>query len=112
MDDASKEARRSRSGAIFNNRYFAEVSESVLDVASSRDGLVTTREIASKTGLADSLVRSVMVRLADAGLLERLPRLGGGRSPRYYRVVLAASLRTIAVLLEEGSVGSDSRAET
>jgi predicted transcriptional regulator of viral defense system len=109
MDDASKEARRSRSGAIFNNRYFVEVSESVLDVASSPDGLVTTRAIAAKTGLADSLVRSVMVRLADAGLIERLPRLGGGRSPQYYRIVVAESLRSIALLVEGRSGGSDSR---
>jgi len=111
MDDKSTEARRSRSGAIFNNRYFVEVSGAVLEVVASRDGLVTTREVASRTGLADSLVRSVIVRLAEAGLLERLPRLGGGRSPQYYRVVVAESLRTIVLVLDGRPVRSDSQSK-
>lgn len=98
MADKSGEARRSRSVALYNNRYFAEVAEAVLSASRHGDDLVTTREIASTTGLADSLVRSVLVRLVEGDVLLKMPRLGGGRSPQHYQVVAAAQLELIVLL--------------
>jgi hypothetical protein len=86
------EARRAKSAALFNNRHFAECSAHLLEVSKSGVEFVTVRQIAAASQLADSLVRPVVLRLTDAGVLEKLPRLGGGRSPQYYRVVDAGLL--------------------
>jgi hypothetical protein len=80
------EASRERSSAIFGNRYFVDVVLAV-DQLSDTDGTrVTTRMVASETTLSDSLVRQVMQRLNDAGLVREHPRTGGTRSPRYFQV--------------------------
>ena len=47
---------------------------------------VTMRMVASETTISDSLVRQVMERLHDAGLVTEQPRTGGPRSPRYFQV--------------------------
>ncbi len=86
------EARRAKSAALFNNRHFAECSARLLEVSKLGAEFVTVRQIAAASQLADSLVRPVVLRLTDAGVLEKLPRLGGGRSPQYYRVVDAGLL--------------------
>ncbi|WP_436700676.1 hypothetical protein [Nocardioides sp. BYT-33-1] len=81
------EARRARSAALFNNRHFADCAAHLLTASKSGAEFVTVRQIAAASQLADSLVRPVVLRLVDAGVLEKLPRLGSGRSPQYYRVV-------------------------
>lgn len=86
------EARRAKSAALFNNRHFADCAAHLLGVSKSGAEFVTVRQIAAASQLADSLVRPVVLRLVDAGVLEKLPRLGGGRSPQYYRVVDAEVL--------------------
>lgn len=85
------QTRRDRSAALFNNRYFAEVVLAILGRAED-DDFFTTRQIAAQTGLADSLVRPVLLRLCAAAVLERLPRMGGGRSPQHHVVRAAAAL--------------------
>ncbi|MFN8190979.1 MAG: hypothetical protein U0R78_11175 [Nocardioidaceae bacterium] len=86
------EARRAKSAALFNNRHFADCSAHLLEMSKSGAEFVTVRQIAAASQLADSLVRPVVLRLTGAGVLEKLPRLGGGRSPQYYRVVDAGLL--------------------
>jgi hypothetical protein len=82
---SSIEARRARSAALFNNSHVVEV---VLQIATLTRGnaseFITTRKIAAATGLADSLVRPVVLRLEDAELLHRLPRTGGPRSEQFF----------------------------
>ncbi|MEZ5097054.1 MAG: hypothetical protein R2731_13705 [Nocardioides sp.] len=91
------EARRAKSAALFNNRHFAECAAHLIEVSKSGAEFVTVRQIAAASQLADSLVRPVVLRLVDAGVLEKLPRLGGGRSPQYYRVVDAEILNWVSL---------------
>lgn len=85
VGDSSVEARRARSTALFNNSYVVDV---VLHIATLTRGnaneFITTRKIAASTGLGDSLVRPVMLRLEAAELLRRLPRMGGPRSEQFF----------------------------
>jgi hypothetical protein len=80
------EASRERSSAIFGNRYFVDVVLAMDQLSSADDARVTMRMVASETTLSDSLVRQVMQRLRDAGLVAEPPRTGGARSPRYFQV--------------------------
>jgi hypothetical protein len=91
------EARRARSTALFNNRHFAECAAHLLQVSGLGAEFVTVRKIAATSGLADSVVRPIILRLTDAGALERLPRLGGTRSPQYYRLVDTTLLTWVAL---------------
>jgi hypothetical protein len=91
------EARRARSAALFNNRHFAECAQHLLEASKSGAEFVTVRQIAAASQLADSLVRPVMLRLVDAQVLDKLPRVGGGRSPQYYRLVDTTLLGWVAV---------------
>lgn len=100
MTDAELEARRARSAALFNNRYFADVAVHALAVSSHGEDLFTARMIASETGLADSVVRPVLLRMVDAEVLERLPRAGGGRSAQYYAVKDGGLLARLSELFE------------
>jgi hypothetical protein len=81
-----REASLERSSAIFGNRYFVDVVLAVNQLSTADDASVTTRMVASETTLSDSLVRQVMQRLRDAGLVAEPPRAGGARSPRYFQV--------------------------
>jgi hypothetical protein len=85
MGSDTGETRRQRSAALFNNRYFSEVILAANQLA-TEDDLVTTRHIAAATGLADSLVRPVLLRLVDADMLDRLPKVGGSRTVQYFRI--------------------------
>jgi hypothetical protein len=96
MIDASREPRRARSAALFNNRHFADVAAAPLVANSDGTAMFTTRMVASSTGLADSVVRPVLHRLVDAQVLSMLPRSGGGRSAQYYLVLKDAALETSA----------------
>ena len=86
VTEKEREASRERSSAIFGNRYFVDVVLAVHQLSSAEDTRVTTRMVASETTLSDSLVRQVMQRLRDAGLIAEPPRTGGIRSPRYFLV--------------------------
>jgi hypothetical protein len=86
MAQEDGEASRERSSAIFGNRYFADVVVAVDQLSAADGASVTARMVASETTLSDSLVRQVIQRLRDAGLIAELPRTGGTRSPRYFQV--------------------------
>jgi hypothetical protein len=86
MEVEEQEASRTRSAAIFGNRYFAEVVMAVSRLSGNTHARVTTRMVASETALSDSLVRQVMSRLSNADLITELPRAGGARSPRYFQI--------------------------
>lgn len=98
MASAEREARATRSVALFNNRYFAKVADEILRVSNAGRDIITTRMIASVSGLADSLVRPILLRLVDAQVLDKLPRTGGGRSPQYYLVLEPDVLEVISRL--------------
>ncbi|MFD3572554.1 hypothetical protein [Streptomyces sp. NPDC058644] len=75
MDGNTQEALHRRSSALFGNRYMAEVVVAVDDLTSATGATpVTVRMVASRTGLTDSLVRPVVKRLVDAGLLDPQPQ--------------------------------------
>lgn len=103
MQADERAASRDRSAALFGNRFFADVVTAVGRLSGAEDAFVTTRRVATETGLSDSLVRPVMLRLRAVGLITDLPREGGSRSTLLYQVrrgplwmaVLAACLATI-----------------
>lgn len=111
MDAASGEP-RSRSGALFNNRYFADVAAAALAVTQDDTAVFTSRMVASSTGLADSLVRPVLHRLVDAHVLDKLPRVGGGRSAQYYQVLEGTALEAIRDLAGSDDADEPTRAST
>jgi len=65
------------SAAVFNNRYFSSV---VVAIGDRPD--FTAREIARTLELSDSLVRPVIQRLLNAGLIQELTRDSRSRSTR------------------------------
>lgn len=97
------EARRTRSSALFNNRYFGDVAAMALEASSFGADLITTRMVAARTGLSDSVVRPIMVRLVAADLLTKLERTAGPRSPQFYVVGDAASLARVVALVDAGA---------
>lgn len=84
--DERRMTRREYSAALFGNRFVAEVVAAIQWLAPAHDSAVTTRMVASRTGLSDSLVRPVMRRLAEAGLLVPTERTGGPRSTLRYQI--------------------------
>jgi hypothetical protein len=78
---------RARCHAIFNNAAFGDVVVTADRLLSEGpDGTVTTRRVAAVTGIADSVVRQVMVRLVAAQMLYELPKIGPTNGPRlFYR---------------------------
>ncbi|MBA3915345.1 MAG: hypothetical protein H0X25_16125 [Acidobacteriales bacterium] len=98
MDSAEAEARRLRSLALFGNRYFADVVLAVDALATPPEGLATVRQVAAALGLADSLVRPVILRLAAAQVVVDLPRLGGPRSALHYRVTTSSTWEPLVAL--------------
>ncbi len=109
--DQQRETRRARSAALFGNRYVAEVIAAIEVLAPTQEGVVTTRMVASKTQLSDSLVRPVMLRLEVVGLLAREERSGGPRSELRFRVrdqtLWPAVTRTCAILRADGGDVAD-----
>jgi hypothetical protein len=94
-------ASQERSVAIFGNRYFAEVVMAVDRLSATGDAFVTTRMVASDTGLGDSLVRPVMLRLDAASLIGALPRTGGPRSILNYQVIRGSLWSTVVAACAE-----------
>lgn len=81
--DAGREA---VSSALFNNSAFVAVVVAADEaVADAYGPLLTTRLIASRTGLSDSVVRPVVQRLVRAELLGELPR-SSARGARYLSI--------------------------
>ena len=75
------EASRERSSAIFGNRYFVDVVLAVDHLSGDDRARVTMRMVASETTISDSLVRQVMERLHDAGLVSRGTTLRRAKEP-------------------------------
>jgi hypothetical protein len=86
VDPAERETWRDRSAALFGNRFVVDVVLAIRQLAPTAETFVTTRMVASKTMLGDSVVRPVMLRLESAGLLARRPRSGGPRSMLHYQI--------------------------
>ena len=76
------EARR-RSAALFGNEKVAEV---VLVLAQG-GAPATAQELSRTTGVGHSMVRDALLRLAAAGVLLSLPKVGGTRSAQYYEPI-------------------------
>lgn len=81
-----REAARLCSAAVFGSRFFAEVVIAVDRLSGPGDAGVTVRMVAAGTGLVDSVVRPVMRRLCDGGLVTESARGGRARSPLRYQV--------------------------
>jgi hypothetical protein len=79
--DHRDETRR-RSAALFGTEKTVEVV-----LALHEEAPATAQMIAVKTGIAHSLVRDALIRLASGEAVRPLPRLGGRRSPQYYEPV-------------------------
>jgi hypothetical protein len=80
------EALRERSAAVFGNRYFAEVVVAIESQVPTADSAITVRKVASRSGLADGLVKLAVTRLVKADLLKPLPTQRP-RGPRPHEVV-------------------------
>lgn len=72
-----------RGAALFNNRHLVAVVQAI-----GSNGTVefTTRQLAHRCGLADSVVRGVLQRLLGSGLIHEYERRGGVRGELLYRV--------------------------
>jgi len=81
-----RESARLRSAALFGSRFFADVVIAVDRLSGAADAGVTARMVAADTGLVDSVVRPVMRRLCDGGLVAEVARSGGARNALRYQV--------------------------
>lgn len=113
MTEANAEARQRLSAALFNNSYYADVVLAIASLARTPEQFVTTRKIAAASGIGDSLVRPVVLRLEAGGFLARLPRMGGRRSEQNYQRSGSAPWLTLvklcATLTESGKAGAVGR---
>lgn len=82
----SREAARLRSAAVFGSRFFAEVVTAVDRLSRAGNADVTVRMVAADTGLVDSVVRPVMLRLCDGGLISEAAPGSRARSALRYQV--------------------------
>lgn len=82
MTDGHLALRRS-SAAVFGNEKLAEV----LVFLAGESTPVTAQMVASGTGINYSLVRDALRRLVTAEVLDEMPRVGGSRSPLFYRAI-------------------------
>ncbi len=64
-------------------------------------GVITTRSVASHTGMADSVVRPVMTRIVAAGLVTAVPKVGGPRSPQYFSINQTPAWAALLALCSE-----------
>lgn len=67
------------SGKIFGNEKVVEVALAL----TAESEAATAQQIAKRTGIDHSMVRDVLVRLAEASVVLRLPR-ASARAPQYY----------------------------
>jgi hypothetical protein len=71
MRNETSEARRELSYALFNNRYVSDVVIAIQEVRRVRGSRMTVRMLARQANLPDSLVRPVVLRFVQAGVLDR-----------------------------------------
>jgi ribosomal protein S25 len=76
---------RPLSAAVFGNEKVVEV---VLALE-NESRAATTKQLSQRTGIDHSMVRAVLLRLADAGVLRPLPR-AHARGALYYEVAAPA----------------------
>lgn len=98
VSEEQVEARREVSAALFNNRYLVDVVVGIASLARANRPAITTRAIANEVGLSDNLVRPVVLRLLDTGLLSPLPRAGGPRSLQPFEIVMPSTWKDLARL--------------
>ncbi len=102
MDPPQRKTRRERSAALFGNSFVVDVVMAIDRLAPAAENFITTRTVAVETGVADSLVRPVMRRLTEIGVLAPSPRTGGSRSELRYQIscgpLWAAVTKTCAVI--------------
>lgn len=72
------------SAAVFGNTHMAVILCNLGQRDDTNDWPVTTRRIAAATGLADSIVRAVLLRLVAAGVLVAMPKDGGLRGQQFF----------------------------
>jgi hypothetical protein len=78
-----RQATRRTSTLVFGNEKVAEVI-AALGVAPG--GVARTTDIVEATGIAHGMVRPVLTRMVEVGLLVALPRRGGSRGEQWYEV--------------------------
>lgn len=100
MDDDRQLTRRELSYALFGNRAMIDVILAIQAI-NGKQGVLTTRVVAALTGMADSVVRPVMIRLVSARLLTAAPKLGGPRSPQYFSINETPSWTAVLALCSE-----------
>jgi predicted transcriptional regulator len=83
---------------LFNNCHLVEIVNEIARIDPRKP--FTTRQIAISTSLADSLVRPVMLRLLDSGLIERTTSnaTARGRTPNYLRVTSSSGWSELKAL--------------
>jgi hypothetical protein len=98
---------RRNSAKIFGNDKFAEVVCALAGLG----GIATAQQVSKRTLIDHSMVRDVLVRLADAGVVGRLPR-ASTRAAQYYEVITVNEhwdplLRLATAICGDGAVPSD-----
>lgn len=109
------------SAALFGNSHMAVILTDLSRRADS-DWPITTRQVAASTGLADSLVRPVLLRLVAAGALDQLPKTEGLRGRQYFDrakpkwwktlIDLARSVASPAPVTQPGAPGGANLSES
>ena len=77
------DANLDRGAALFNNRHLVAVVAAITEREADE---FSNRQLAQACGVADSLVRSVLQRLAGAGMIQEHSRRGGVRGELLYRI--------------------------
>lgn len=90
----SSPSSRAVSAALFGNEKFAEV----IVALAAEEGAATAQQLSKSTGIDHSMVRSVLLRAATAGIVDALPRTGGSRSAQYYQPVASELWSTTTAL--------------
>ncbi len=88
---------RRRSAALFGNEKVAEI---VLALE-AQQGFARLTDVSAATGIVHSMVRPVLARLVEGGVLEALPRRGGSRSEQFFEVCAGAAWTSLLQLCRE-----------
>ena len=84
------------SAAVFGNRHLAKVLATAAAMEDEGE-LVTTRRIATRTSLPDSVVRAILLRLVQAGVVVATLREGGARGQQYYAITESDVARVVVI---------------
>lgn len=68
---------------LLGNRYRLEVAAAI---ARAEPAVVSAQAMATELGIAQNLIRAELLKLADAGLVLRLPRVSGQQLQEYQRL--------------------------